>query len=348
MKHKFIHWTIERPLLSIALSVGLSLLLVSGVRFIHIEDDLMKMLPQDIPSRILWDEIEDQFGSTEPIFMTIGKQGESIFTKESLAKIWDMSEELEAMPLVDEVRSLATMDKIYNDGGFMEVGSLMESRDLSDGEIAELIDYLHDNPDMSRMMVSRNEDYASVMVYPIPGTSDEAMANAVSSVQSDDQNGYEYHIGGLPFVRGKIGESVRNDVTKLMRFGIGLLALVLLINLRSWPALLMTMGVIILSAASMVGAFGWVFQLTGSSKFNFTILNSNMPVILLTIATADAVHIITRFFKEVRERGNVREAVEATMNVLMLPVFLTSITTMAGFISLVTSTGTNDGLRLGN
>ena len=337
MKQKFINWTIERPLQSIVLSIGLSLVLISGVRFIHVEDDLMKMLPQDIPSRIIWDEIEDQFGSTEPIFITIGKPGESIFTKESLAKLWDMSEVLEGLPKVDEVRSLATMDKIYNEGGFMEVGSLMESRDLTDDEIVTLVDYLHDNPDMSRMMVSRNEDYASVMVLPLPGTSDEEMANAVTIVQADNSDGYEYHIGGLPFVRGNIAKSVRNDVTKLMRFGILLLALVLLINLRSGPALAMTLAVIILSAASMVGFFGWVFYLTGSAKFNFTIINSNMPVILLTIATADAVHIITRFFKEVRHRGNVKESVAATMDVLMLPVFLTSVTTMAGFISLLTS-----------
>ncbi|MCK4579598.1 MAG: MMPL family transporter [Candidatus Marinimicrobia bacterium] len=337
MKQKFITWTVERPHQSITLAVLLSLIIASGVRFIHIEDDLMKMLPEDIPSRLLWNEIEDQFGSTEPIFISVGKSGESIFTPQVLAQIWDLSIAFEDLPQVDEVRSLATMNKIFNDDGFMEVGDLMAARDLSADEIAEMRRYLDDNQNISRMMVSRHGDYASLMVLPIPGTSDEEMANAINTVQSGIGDGYEYHIGGLPYVRGIIGESVRSDIVGLMRVGLLLLIVILLLNLRSVPALLMTLVVIVLSAITMVGFFGWVFILTQSDKFNFTLLNSNMPIILLTIATADAVHIITRFFREMRARQDVRASVVATMDVLMLPVFLTSITTMAGFLSLLTS-----------
>ncbi|UCD39368.1 MAG: MMPL family transporter, partial [Fidelibacterota bacterium] len=113
------------------------------------------------------------------------------------------------------------------------------------------------------------------------------------------------------------------------------LVLVLLINLRSPRGLRMVLPVIGLSVGTMVGFFGWMYKLTGSDLFNFTLVNGSMPVILLTIATADSVHIMTRFFREMRQRRNVKAAVAATMDVLMLPVFLTSITTMAGFISLV-------------
>ncbi len=63
-------------------------------------------------------------------------------------------------------------------------------------------------------------------------------------------------------------------------------------------------------------------------------LNTTMPVILLTIATAEGVHIMTRFFREVRVRQDAKSAVRATMDELMLPVFLTSITTIAGFLAL--------------
>ncbi len=337
MKQKFIHWVTESPKQSMALAVVMSLIIASGVRFIHVEDDLMKMLPKDIPSRIVWDEIEEQFGSTEPIFISIGKQGQSIFTPDFLAKVWDLSASFEALPQVDEVRSIATMDKMTSEDGFLEVGDLMAYRDLSEAEVAEVKDYLDDNPDMSRMMISRNGDYASIMVIPLAGTPDEVMGMAADRVVAEYGDGYEYVVGGLPYVRGMIGESVRNDVVRLMRFGLGLLAVVLLINLRSGPALIMTLAVIVFSAVSMMGFFGWMFHLTGSEKYNFTLLNSNMPVILLTIATADAVHIITRFFKEMRVRKDVKASVRATLDVLMLPVFLTSITTMAGFMSLVTS-----------
>ena len=337
MKQKFIRWTVERPLPSIAVSVLLSLVLASGIRFIHIEDDLMKMLPKDIPSRIIWDEIEDQFGSTEPVFISVGKPGESIFTPQAMALIWDLSAAFEVLPEVDEVRSIATMDKIYSADGFMEVGQLMPDRDLTAEEIDDLKKYLSDNPDISRMMVSRNEDFANLMILPVTGTSDEELARAIDTVQVDRGDGYEYHLAGLPYIRGIIGKTVRTDVISLMRIGVVLLAFILLLNLRSVAGLIMTLAVIVLSTLSMVGFFGWMFFLTQSAKFNFSILNSNMPIILLTIATADGVHIVTRFFREMRQRRNIKASVTATMDVLMLPVFLTSVTTMAGFLSLVTS-----------
>ncbi|UCH11555.1 MAG: MMPL family transporter, partial [Fidelibacterota bacterium] len=315
----------------------MSVILASGIRFLHIEDDVMKMLPQDIPSRVIWKEIEDQFGSIEPTLVSVGREGQSIYTRETLGKIWDVTRAFEALPLVDEVRGLASMDKIESVDGFMQVDELMPVRDISPEEIAALKRYLDRNPDIRRTMVSPDADYTRIMVLPVSGVSDKRLASDIEAVTGSLLTGYDVQIGGLPYVRGIITQLVRQDVIALMRIGLILLALVLLLNLRSLPGLLMVFSVIVLSALTMLGFFGWMYQLLRSDHFNFSLLNTNMPVILLTIATADGVHILTRFFREVRKRRDVRSSIAATMDVLALPVFLTSITTMAGFITLTTA-----------
>ncbi len=337
MKRQFIHWTIHHPWQSIALALVLTLLLASGVRFIHIEDDLMKMLPEDIPSRIVWNDIEEQFGSTEGVFISIGREGQSIYTPESMARIWDLTRAYEDLALVDEVRSIASMSKIESVDGFMEVDDLVPARDLTIEEIAGIKAYLDRNPVVARMMVARTGDFANVMILALPGTPDEELVLAIQQVQEEMAADRDAHIGGLPYIRGLIAKFVRADVIGLMRIGLVLLVVVLMASLRSIPGLVMVLVVIILSVISMMGFFGWIYHLTQDDRFNFTLLNSNMPIILLTIATADGVHIMTRFFREMRNRGDVRASVTATMDVLMLPVFLTSITTMAGFITLVTA-----------
>jgi len=337
MKQKFIRWTIQHPWQSIVLAIGLSLFIASGVRFIHIEDDIMKMLPDDLPSRLVWDEIEEQFGSTEPLLISIGKEGQSIFNKEMLARVWDLTRALEAQPTVDEVRSLAAMDKLASDDGFLDVSDLMPARDLTDDEIRELKDYLDRNPDFARMLVAPDESYTMLMAVPAVGVSDEEFLQTLEMVQGTSTGDDSFYVAGLPYIRGSLTKIVRTEIVKLMRIGLFILALILLINLRSLPGLFMILAVIVLSAASMVGFFGWVYHLTGSATFNFTLINSNMPIILLTIATADGVHIMTRFFREMRERKDVKASVAATMDVMYLPVFLTSVTTMAGFLSLTTA-----------
>ena len=88
----------------------------------------------------------------------------------------------------------------------------------------------------------------------------------------------------------------------------------------------MVMMVILFSLVAMMGFMGWVYKITGSDRFLFALLNTSMPIILLTIANSDGVHVITKFFREFRKLGNVTAAVETSMDALLLPIFLTSIT----------------------
>jgi predicted RND superfamily exporter protein len=315
----------------------LSLIAASGIRFIHIEDDLMKMLPKDIPSRQVWDEIEAQFGSTEPLLISLGREGQSVYDPRTLAHVWDLTRSIEALPFVDEVQSLATMNRMDSEDGFLEVGDLIPRRELSQTDIGEVKDYLDRNPDLAGMLVAPNEDYTMLMVIPLPGVSDKELTTAVEELNSSITKEYDYHLGGLTYIRGQLAKIVRGEIIGLIRIAIIILALVLLINLRSIPGLAMVLVVIMLSTVSMLGFLGWLYRLFPSDFFNFTVMNSSMPVILLTIATADGVHIMTRFFREMRQRRDVKESVVATMQVLMLPVFLTSVTTIAGFLALVSA-----------
>ncbi|MEE9162701.1 MAG: MMPL family transporter, partial [Candidatus Neomarinimicrobiota bacterium] len=302
MKQQLIHWTTTRPRQAVALALALSIALASGLRSIHIEDDIMKMLPGDLPSRLVWDEIEEQFGSTEPLLVTVGNEGQSIYRPEFLADVWDLTRALEALPIVDEVQGLASISKLESVDGFLEVDDLMPARDLSPEELAQVKRYVDDNPDIAGMLVSPAGDFTLLAVVPLAGTSDAELALQVQAAQEELQHGHRSQISGMPFIRGVMAEVVRGDVISLMRVGLLVLALILLVNLRSLPGLMMVLAVMALSTAAMMGFFGWMYYLTESEYFNFTLLNSTMPVILLTIATADGVHIMTRFFREVRQR----------------------------------------------
>ena len=87
----------------------------------------------------------------------------------------------------------------------------------------------------------------------------------------------------------------------------------------------------------MIGSMGWIYYLTGSDRFLFTLANTSMPIILLTIANSDGVHVISKFFKELRLNKDKRIAIASTMDSLLIPIFLTSITTIAAFATLTLS-----------
>ena len=55
----------------------------------------------------------------------------------------------------------------------------------------------------------------------------------------------------------------------------------------------------------------------------------------MTIANSDSVHFLTKFFKKLRLTGDKKTAIEQSIDSLMLPIFLTSLTTAVAFLSLV-------------
>ncbi len=113
--------------------------------------------------------------------------------------------------------------------------------------------------------------------------------------------------------------------------------LILLINLKNIYAVLLIVITTMLSLLSMLGFMGWVYHFTSSKSFYFTLNNASMPILLLTIANSDGVHIISRFFKELRHSKNQITSIANTCKYMCMPIILTSITTMLAFLSLLIS-----------
>ena len=61
----FINRALDHPYFNIILSIGLTLTVGSGISFLTIDDDMMAMPPKDMDSRISWDAVQDEIGSTE-------------------------------------------------------------------------------------------------------------------------------------------------------------------------------------------------------------------------------------------------------------------------------------------
>ena len=137
------------------------------------------------------------------------------------------------------------------------------------------------------------------MVQPYEDIPHDVMREVVvavgDSVLSDD---YETHYGGTAYITGSVPSMIRNDITILLKIGLLIMAIVLMINLRNIFAVAMVFAIIIQSLVVMAGFMGWMIFFTGSERFYFTIINSSMPIILLTIANSDGVHFVAKFFKE--------------------------------------------------
>ena len=333
----FITQSLDFPLRTILISLIATIFLGSGIRFFIIDDDMMKILPKNLDSRISWDVIQEEFGSTEVIFIAFGKQGESIFNPDAFAALWDVEEQLEASNKVEEITSISTATRMDNLDGFMEIDDLQPYRDMRADEVNDVKLYLEKNPTIKKRFVSEDNEYFMITVQPYSSEGLNYFRDEVVSIVDPILSNYEIYYGGQAYVTGTMPAMIRDDVIILARIGIFIMAMVLLLNLRSLPGVAMVIMVIALSLFAMVGSMGWIYHLTGSERFLFTLANTSMPIILLTIANSDGVHVISKFFKELRLKKDKRLAIASTMDSLLIPIFLTSITTIAAFATLTLS-----------
>ena len=333
----FITQSLDFPLRTILISLIATIFLGSGIRFFIIDDDMMKILPKNLDSRISWDVIQEEFGSTEVIFIAFGKKGESIFNPDAFAALWDVEEQLEASNKVEEITSISTATRMDNLDGFMEIDDLQPYRDMRADEVNDVKLYLEKNPTIKKRFVSEDNEYFMITVQPYSSEGLNYFRDEVVSIVDPILSNYEIYYGGQAYVTGTMPAMIRDDVIILARIGIFIMAMVLLLNLRSLPGVAMVIMVIALSLFAMVGSMGWIYHLTGSERFLFTLANTSMPIILLTIANSDGVHVISKFFKELRLKKDKRLAIASTMDSLLIPIFLTSITTIAAFATLTLS-----------
>jgi len=326
---------IENPLKSILFPLAFTSIFGLGMTFIVVDDDMLAMLPNNMSSKLSWDAVQDEFGSTESIFIAFGNKDKTIFNKSSFSDLWKLTNELESRPEIKKITSLSNLPKIENVDGFLEVHSLQPSEELDDIQINGIKKYVYNNQSIRARSISKDGNYFNIMVQPNDSIAHNVVRDIVVEIgDSLLSKNYEIHYGGTAYITGSVPGMIKNDISKLLGVGLVLMSLILLVNIRDLFAVGMIFSVIIQSLIVMAGLMGWVVYLTGSENFYFTIINSSMPIILLTIANSDGVHVVTKFFKEMRHNGNIKKSIAKSIDTLFVPIFLTSVTTIAAFLTL--------------
>ena len=131
--HPIRSWIIEHvlanPKKAIALPVLFTLFMGMGINFIVIDDDMMAKLPETLDSRKSWDAVQDEFGSTEVIFIAFGNKGKTVYSSETFSLLWDLTKALENLDQVEKVSCITTISRIDSEDGFMEISDLQPERD---------------------------------------------------------------------------------------------------------------------------------------------------------------------------------------------------------------------------
>ena len=351
----------KKPQLIIILCVIITGILGFFIKDLQIDNSIRQFLPQKDASYTRLSETEEQFGSMMVIGVSMEARNGSILTPEYIdvvRRITDRALETEG---VSDVDSLTHIDYVCESDGAISASQLIpDSYTGSEADIAQLEGRLNEWEAMyNRVIVNDDMTGTQLQVTLAPysreveveraanlGTKkvrseaeeEEDVLNAITAIVNEETAGHnlDVKIYGNPVVMQNSRVFMLADLTRLI-------PLVILVVLLSLYFSFKTMDGTLLPLITVVMATTWTMGLMALFRVTFTLVSSVIPVALIAVGSAYGIHVLTHYYVALDmtegelTKEKYTEAVFNGLHEVMGAVLLAGITTVIGFISLISS-----------
>ena len=330
MNTKLADLILNHPKLVIVISILLTIILASGIRNIRVEEDITEMIPKHLPSRQALNELEEIFGGSDVILVTIGNEKETIFNQRTLAKIKALSDSIEALPEINRITSLTTTKLIEGQEWGLEITPFLEEVPQTQEDIELLKQNIFEESTYIGKIISADGKYASIIASVQEDADAFQLYEEIKTLKSKIESPEQIYLTGLPIITTIVSNSIRTDIRRLIPFVMIVVIIILYLSFRTVSGTLLPLVSVLMSVGSMVGLMGHLHKY-------FMVVNNVMPVILIAVGSAYGIHVIAKYYEELGHSVHKKEALTTTIERVSTPVMMAGLTTMAGFISLITA-----------
>ncbi len=317
----------------------LVLILATSLKNLAFEGDYRIWFAEDAPVLQEYDRFRQVFGND--VGMTVAFRDEAgIFTPKALKTIDTITQKMWQMQHVARVDSLTNFQYVHaskEDPDDIIVDDFIQHfDDANTSYLQERREIAVHDRDMVPF-VSRDGKTTMILARLTPKVNDngdksfEIMAELEKILEPiAKETGYRFWLNGGPPLTTSFVTIAQRDGSIFTPLVILTVMLLLYLLFRRISGALIPLGVVVLTFLTVLS----IQVLLGYKLNNFT---ANIPVFIVAIGIADAVHVYIVWLMYRREGKDTKEAVLLSMQKNMLPIFLTSMTTAIGFGSLAIS-----------
>ena len=330
----------SHPLFVIAVMLMITVVTALGSQHLHFRGDYRIYFEKTYAPLLSYEEMRGTFSKNDNVAVLIVPKSQGVDNAETLQLIQKMTDAAWQIPFSSRVDSLSNFQYTWSEYDDMVVEDLVsEDSTLSRDEINRIVKIALEEPILNGRIIAADKQVSLLNItVQIPGDQDQTVEihQVIHAVQAmvddlaDDYQNYDFHLTGVLPMNYSFASESRNDVETLLPLMLGLLIVMLAIMLRSLVATIATVLILIVSVITTMGLGGWLgyFLSTGTV---------NVPIVVLTIAVADCVHIVATTQLAMSEGRSKAEAIRYSIDLNWMPVLITSITTAVGFSTLIMS-----------
>ena len=336
---RYIAFILRYRWLVIALCTLVMLALAAGGQRITIANDYRILFGDDNPQLLAYEALQNTYTASDSALIAVTPDSGTVFTRETLGAVIELTDAVWRAPWTGRVNSLSNYNHSEAEEDDLSVAPLVEDAEsLSAADLARIEQVALNSKEIAGRLIARDGRTAGVAInFVLPeGQEDAAQIEIIEYLNSvleqarADHPNLRYHMTGTVIIADAFGQATRDDTETLVPLAFIIIVGLSLALLRSVFSALAIVVVIVFVVATTMGGAGWINTVMSPP-------NGGTPVIIMTIAIADSIHIIASVLLGLRRGLGKNEAIADALRINAYPVFLTSVTTIAGFLTLNSS-----------
>ena len=308
----------------------------SGIMRLGFSGDYRIFFDEDNPQLLALEALEDTYGKNENVvFLIVPDDGDATSETALAAAVW-LTEAAWQTPYSRRVDSLTNFQHTTADGDDLYVRNLVDSQQLADADARSRVRAVAlSDPRVEGSILATGGDVSVVNVtVELPGgdllepvAEVAGFARDIAAQAEERFPGVDLRVVGTVMVNQTFLEASIDSQMIFLPTSLAIMALILAILIRGLAGVAATGTVIVFSILASIGLGGW-------AGLPFSPPIAPAPTIVLMIVVANCVHLLVTLQQRIRAGDSRRDAIVESLRINLYPVFLASLTTTLGFLSM--------------
>jgi uncharacterized protein len=291
------------------------------------EDDVLAFLPRGNPEVAAFYDVNKRFGGLD--VGMVGIAADDVFAPDFLRRLQKLTYELKETQGLSQVLSLANVLDFAPDrehGGIV-TSTLIDKIPTTDADRQALRGRVMSRDYVVGNLVSADGKGVLIYCFYAYGTDPKTMSSRIQGQINAAFPDHQKYFGGNPFISSYIYNTTQEDMRRLTPWAGLVIVLIMMIAFRDVFATVLALvstGIGIVFSLGLMGALG----------IRFNLVLGSMPIIMLALGSAYAIHVLARYYALAQDH-DVQTAIRRTLTSVGPAVLAAGLTTVASLLSFV-------------
>ncbi|MEM1246270.1 MAG: MMPL family transporter [Acidobacteriota bacterium] len=285
------------------------------------------------PTKEYLDQFHETFGSDDFAFILV--ETDDVFEPSTLQRLGELADRLEnEVPHLLDLTWVGNVEWIEGVPGGIVIDDLVPDLNASRETLDALGARASQDPLYRDNLISGDRRTAGLLMefenYPDVGIDPRKDSPPVIDAIVQDFPDLETYVVGSPVADFVMDDLTAKEAPLWLAVALFGMALALALTTRS------VIGVLV-PAATVILSVMWTMGIVATLGYKLNLLVILVPTLLLCVGIGDSMHVVAEFVQLRGEGRTRRDALLHSLGLVSAPIFLTTVTTAAGFLAFMTT-----------